>query len=288
MGGMQIFPRVCRILHPDKRPDVGCQAEPHRPGRSVCFMTVLLVKVTLMPLVIGLITLSSRKWGHRIGGMVASLPWVAGPILLFFILEQGKTFGIRSVQGILMGIVSWTTFCYSYALLSRRFHWLPTVLISYGVYVAIAWVFTFFTLNLFATYGIALGCALLALRLFPKPAAQTIQPRRLPFDVPIRMVVATLFVVVVTWLANVLGPAWSGILTPFPIITSILAIFTHYLQGSTATILILRGLLIGVLGFTTFFFLQAFLLPHFSVGASFCLALVVNLLINIVSLRLVN
>lgn len=239
-----------------------------------------------MPLVIGLITLVSRKWGNKIGGLIASMPWVAGPILLFFILEQGKGFGIQSVQGILTGIISWICFTYCYALLSRSLHWLPTILVSYAVYVGIAWAFNLISLNLFIIYGVAMACAILALQLFPKSAGpSTVQGRRLPFDLPLRMVVATLFVVAVTWLANQLGPAWSGILTPFPIITSILAIFTHYLQGSSATIVILRGLVIGVMGFTTFFFLQAFLLPHFSVEVSFLLALIVNLLINLVAIR---
>ncbi|GAA4399420.1 hypothetical protein GCM10023187_11200 [Nibrella viscosa] len=238
-----------------------------------------------MPLAIGLVTLVSRRWGNKVGGLIASLPWVAGPILLFFILEQGKGFGVQSVRGILTGIVAWVCFTYSYAWLSTKMSWPVTVSVAYLVYVGVAWLINFVNINLAVSYGLAVSSALLALRYFPATAMSAIAVRRLPFDIPLRMLVATLFVVAVTWLANMLGPAWSGILTPFPIMTSILAIFTHHLQGSGPTILILRGLLIGVLGFTTFFFLQAFFLPLFSVALSFCLALLINVIINVVASR---
>ncbi|GAA4450043.1 hypothetical protein GCM10023189_10080 [Nibrella saemangeumensis] len=248
-------------------------------------MNPFLFKITLMPLAIGLVTLVSRRWGNKVGGLIASLPWVAGPILLFFILEQGKAFGIQSVHGILTGIIAWVCFTYTYARLAPARQWPVTVSISYLVYVGVAWLINFFDISLPVSYGLAMSSAVLALRYFPKAHLRSAPVRRLPFDIPLRMLVATLFVVAVTWLANTLGPAWSGILTPFPIMTSVLAIFTHHLQGSGAAILILRGLLIGVLGFTTFFFLQAFFLPVFSVALSFFLALLINMLINAIASR---
>jgi polyferredoxin len=131
-----------------------------------------------------------------------------------------------------------------------------------------------------------LSFVLLALRFFPAPTERVTTTRRLPFDIPIRMAVATLFVLVITGLASVLGPNWSGILTPFPIMTSVLAIFSHTLQGSNAAITTLRGLVIGLLGFTTFLFLQAFLLPSFSVASSFAMAFGVNAAINLIASRI--
>ena len=249
-------------------------------------MNLLLVKVTLMPLVMGVITLVSRRWGHKVGGLIASMPWIAGPILLFFILEQGKAFGIRSVPGILTGIISLVCFCYSYAQLSRRFNWLTTLLMSYLVYALVAITVDSVKFSLLPIYGVTLGCILVALHYFPAPTTQNIQAKRIPFDMLIRMGVATLFVITITGVANLLGPTWSGILTPFPIITSVLAIFTHYLHGSNASIVALRGLVSGLFGFTTFLFLQAWLLPEFSIGLSFFLALLVNLLINFLVSRM--
>ncbi|ADB37533.1 hypothetical protein [Spirosoma linguale] len=249
-------------------------------------MNVLLLKVTLMPSVIALITLAIRKWGGKIGGLIGSMPWVAGPILFFFILEQGKPFGIYSIQGSMIGILALISFCVSYSAFSRRFRWLPTLLLAYAAYTLTALVFNYLQLNLYVSYALVIVSVLLSLRFYPVPNGPLVSTRRLPFDIPIRMVVATLFVLAVTGLAGILGPKWSGILTPFPIMTTILAIFSHTLQGSTATISTLRGLVIGLLGFTTFLFLQAFLLRDFSVAASFGLAFIVNALINLAASRI--
>ncbi len=249
-------------------------------------MNILLIKVVLMPSVMAMVTLATRKWGHKIGGLIGSMPWVAGPILLFFILEQGKAFGIRSIPGVMTGILALISFCYTYATLSRKLFWLPTLLLSYAAYAITALLFTNLQLSLPVRYSLVIGSVGLALRFFPQPGNLSVKTRRLPFDIPIRMLVATLFVLGLTKLATVLGPNWSGILTPFPILTTVLAIFSHTLQGSDAAITTLRGLVMGLVGFTTFLFLQAFLLPAFPVGISFGIALLVNIVVNILANRL--
>lgn len=252
-------------------------------------MNILFFKLTIIPLVIGLITLISRKWGNRVGGVVGSMPWVAGPILVFFILEQGKDFGIRSIPGILMGIIALVSFCYCYALFSKRMKWLPTLLLSYVAFALTALVLDAIPLTIWGIYGLALVVITIALYYFPRPLVGQAAPSRAKppkYDLLFRMLVATLFVLTITGLAAILGPSWSGVLTPFPILTSILAIFNHYLQGSTAAITVLRGIMIGLVGFTTFLFLQAFLLHEFSVVVAFLIALVVNAVINLVSSRM--
>jgi hypothetical protein len=248
-------------------------------------MPLLLTKLILMPLVVGVVTLASRRWGNKLGGVIASMPWIAGPILLFFILEQGKAFGIRAVPGILTGILSLICFCFSYATLSRRFAWWLTLPLSYVVYVSVAFVFTYVHLDLLVVYALVLVGVVLCLRFFPVPTTHVAPSRRLPYDLIIRMVVATLFMLTITALASLLGPTWSGILTPFPIITSIIAVFTHVTQGSNSTMLSLRGIVMGLFGFTTFLFLQSFFLREFSVGVAFGLALCINVMINLVAVR---
>ena len=248
-------------------------------------MNLFFVKLALMPAVMALVTLAIRRWGNKTGGLIGSMPWVAGPILLFLILEQGKSFGIQAIAGVMTGILALISFCFSYATFSRKRTWLPTLLISYGIYTLTALLFNYLNLPVSLSYPVVLITVLLTLRFFPAPTADAFKTKRLPFDIVIRMVVATLFVVAITGLAHVLGPAWSGILTPFPILTTVLAIFSHTLQGSNAAILTLRGLVIGLFGFTTFLFLQTFLLPRFPVALSFGVAFGINALINVVASR---
>lgn len=226
--------------------------------------------------------------GNKVSGVIGSMPWVAGPILVFFIIEQGREFGIQTVPGILTGIVSLVSFCYTYALLSQRWQWGVTVLVSYLSFILTALLLDFLHPPLLLIYGIAIATIVVVLKYFPVPTEtkKVIHlPKKLKYDIPFRMLVATLFVLFITGIAKLLGPAWSGILTPFPIITSILAMFTHYLQGSKAAIAVLRGIMIGLVGFTTFLFLQAYFLKEFSILVSFVLAFVVNAIINFVAIR---
>ncbi|TAE32016.1 MAG: hypothetical protein EAZ91_06060 [Cytophagales bacterium] len=249
-------------------------------------MNVLLLKITLMPCIIAFITLVARRWGNQIGGLVGSMPWVAGPITLFFIMEQGKPFGIQSVPGVMVGILALISFCFSYSYFAQHHRPAPTLLRAYGVYATAVVLFMYILKpGLVVSYGLVLTSVWLALRNFPKPGPPSANPRRLPYEIPIRMLVATLFVLLITGLAHVLGPTWSGILTPFPILTTILAVFGHAFGGSGAAINTLRGLVMGIFGFSTFLFLQAFLLPQFSVAVLFGLALVVNVVINLVAVR---
>jgi len=57
-------------------------------------LEVLLLKLTIVPIFIGLITLAGRKWGPTIAGLLGGLPVVGGPIIFFITLEQGVPFGI--------------------------------------------------------------------------------------------------------------------------------------------------------------------------------------------------
>jgi len=132
-----------------------------------------------------------------------------------------------------------------------------------------------------AWFLIAVILSLIGLKFFPKLETQASSGQTLKFDIYLRMVIITVFVALITYLAPILGPTWSGILTPFPIITAILAAFTHYTQGAYGTSIILRGMLTGFIGFASFLFLQAKLLPHFPISTTFAIGFVVNILLNL-------
>ena len=62
---------------------------------------LLILKITIVPLFIGLITLAGRKWGSGVAGLMGAFPVVAGPIIIFITLEQGPQFAaLTSVSAI--------------------------------------------------------------------------------------------------------------------------------------------------------------------------------------------
>jgi hypothetical protein len=249
---------------------------------------IFITKITLMPLLIAGVTLCVRRWGASIGGWIGGFPWVAGPISFFMAWEQGGDFVAQTIPGALMGSVGTFLFAYAYAMLSTRWNWLPTVLVSYGVFFLVAFLSLHFTFPLL--WAVVFNAVVLTatLFLFPKPKQQVNTSQQPRYDIPLRMLVATLFVVVLTQAAERLGPEWSGILTPFPIMTSTLAVFTHAQQGSTATARILYGLLLAGYGFLCFLIGVHWLVPLLPIGWAYLILTGGTLLLNGATLRLIR
>jgi hypothetical protein len=246
-------------------------------------MNILLVKMILMPLVIGGVTLASKRWGNAIGGIIASFPWVAGPILLFFTIEQGIPFTVNTIKGVMIGIIGVVVFCYAYIFAAYKLKWYWCLAIAYLSFllssIFLNKIGTQISLNLWFILAVIISLA--SIYAFPKIKQEASHYKILKNEIYLRMVVITVFVILITYLAKILGPTWSGILTPFPIITAILAAFTHYTQGHFGTSVVLKGMMSGFIGFATFLFLQAIFLPIYSIPISFGIGFVANLIVNL-------
>jgi len=111
---------------------------------------------------------------------------------------------------------------------------------------------------------------------WPPPAAAP-----LPWwDLPARAVAALCLVLALTAISGALGPHLSGLLAPFPIITSILAVFTHAHGGVNQLGVLLSNFLIGFYGFAAFCFALAVALPGLETGVAFGLAAAVALAVQ--------
>ncbi|GAB3174493.1 hypothetical protein [Telluribacter humicola] len=249
---------------------------------------ILLLKIVLVPVLIAGVTLAVRRWGAGLGGWIGGFPWVAGPISFFMALEQGTDFVAATIPSALMGSAGTILFAFTYAGLSYRLSWLPTLLLSYAVYFAIAFVSLDHTPTLVVATLLNVVVLSLTLYFFPKPKNIPAIIKQPKYDIPLRMLVATLFVVGLTQAAEILGPEWSGILTPFPIMTSTLAVFTHSQQGSDATSRILYGLMLAGYGFTTFLVGVFYLVPLMPIGWAYALLMVGTMLLNAFTLRLIR
>lgn len=252
-------------------------------------MTTLLIKLILMPTIMGLVTLIGRKWGMTIGGLVSSLPWVAGPISVFLAIEQGISFAANAAVSALAGVIGLVGFCWVYLKLVFQFSWIICSLTGFCAYMGLALALRYaLPLPPWIIFATVLLIIALAIQSFPKPTIITSPAKPPKYDIPLRMAVATVFVLFVTVLAHLLGTAWSGLLTPFPILTSILAAFTHFQQGPEATVRILRGLGYGLFGFASFLFVVCLMVASFPIPVTYCIAFLVALSINMLIFRLLR
>lgn len=231
----------------------------------------LLLKATLAPLLVILASLAGRRWGDRLGGFVAGFPIVAGPILYFFALEQGPAFAAEAASACLTGLVSLSAFCVFYA--RARSHWWANLLTGWAAFALATYMLREPVLEWWLAWLIAALALLAGAYAMPAQdkAPQGLQMGR--FDLPLRALSAAALVLALTGLAKGLGPTMSGLLTPFPVASSVLAVFAQRQGGQAASTAILKGMLLALQAFAVFCALLALLLNKITVFGAFFLAL---------------
>jgi hypothetical protein len=245
----------------------------------------LALKLVLTPALIGMASLAGRRWGPAISGWLVGLPFTSGPIALFLALAHGSIFAAAAAVGTLAGTISQAAFCVTYAWLAR-YGWPRAVAASCLVFAAATAALRTMPLPLPLALPLVLVGLVAALRLMPghdRSASAAVGPPP-AWDLPARMIVATTFVLLLTAGAPALGPQLTGLLAPFPLYATILAVFAHQQAGAQAATRVLHGLLLGLFAFVGFFATLAALLGQSSVAAAFAAALAAALLIQAGSL----
>jgi hypothetical protein len=125
----------------------------------------------------------------------------------------------------------------------------------------------------------------LTLLVLPAPRGEPTGPVQLPaWDLPLRALSALALVLALTAVASQLGAKLSGLLAPFPVITSVLAVFTHAQHGERELRLIMRGLVIGFVAYALFCFVLAVALEAFGTAGGFLVATLAALATQAVAL----
>jgi hypothetical protein len=120
------------------------------------------------------------------------------------------------------------------------------------------------------------------------PAVVTTPVQPPAWDIPVRVVVATLLVIVISALAPVIGGRASGILATFPVYAAVLATFAHLARGPGEASAVLRGLATGLLGFGAFFLALGWLLGITEIALGFAGALAFGFVVQAATLPLVR
>lgn len=235
---------------------------------------LLVAKLTLTPALIGGISLAARRFGPRAGGALAGLPWTSSTLSIFLALEHGDAFARGAARGTESAVPAVIVFCFVYALLARSGWYvsLPVGILAFlaSIFVAVRW----WDPGIIAGFVVSLLALVLAVVTFPRSALKAGRPPPPPWDIPMRMVAATALVLLLTAFAKVLGPDWTGALSPFPVFASVLGVFIHRHDGPDAARGFLWGVLMGLISFATFFLVVGTMLTHYSLPITYSVAAV--------------
>ncbi|WP_449440890.1 MULTISPECIES: hypothetical protein [Pseudomonas] len=239
---------------------------------------MLLLKLLVIPGFLLLISLAGKRWGPSVAGWLSGLPVVVGPILFFLAIEQGEVFAAQSASAALSAMFAMIAFCVTYAQVAQRTGWPWALTVSLLVWATAAVVLSVIPPSLTFSVIAAATALLAAPYLFP-----TVQPivsgsATKSDKLLLRMIAGALLTLAVTLLASTVGERWSGLLAVFPVLGSVMAVFSQQTRGPAFTAALLRATATGMYSFAAFCLVLALTLPvmglsGFGVGVAVSVAM---------------
>jgi hypothetical protein len=249
-------------------------------------LSSLLLKVVVTPALIAAATLAGRRWGHRLSGWLVGLPLTSGPVVFFLTLDQGTGFAISAALAVLLGTISQAAFALAYAWAAVRSSWPVATAAGCAVFALATIGFQRVSLPALPAFALVTGSLIVATILMPRRRSHPqAEPPTVRWDLPLRILVATGLVLLLTGIAPAIGAHLSGLLSPFPVYAGVLAIFAHRQGGGAAAGDVLTGLLFGLFAFGAFFLVIASGLSRWGIGPAFLAAIVVAVVIQGLTLR---
>jgi hypothetical protein len=251
---------------------------------------LVAVKVVGTPLFVAGATLAGRRFGAGVSGWLIGAPVNSAPIALFIALGHGAAFGAVAAKATMAGATSQVAFALAYCLAARRFGWLQAVLSGSAAFALSTIVLrSLFGLPLLLLFALVAGAVLAGLAILPDrpdkpPAAAT--PGR--WDIPARVILASTFILLVSASVSWVGPVLAGLLSPYPMIGAILAVFAHRLAGPAEAAQVWRGLVAGMFGFSGFFLALGLLLEPAGILVAFAVATLTCAAVQRLSLGLIR
>ncbi|HNM37631.1 MAG TPA: hypothetical protein PKI33_11235, partial [Anaerolineales bacterium] len=201
---------------------------------------------------------------------------------------HGVTFAESSVLGVLSGGISLVLYALTYAWVATRFPWYVAFVGSFIVFSLSTLFLQNITVSLWFIVPVVVAAILIGLTCMPKGEVEPGESKLSQWDIPVRILIGTSFILLLTGIAPFIGSRLTGLLTTIPLYVTILSIFAHRDYGPAAAAHVLRGLLYGMFAFTGFFFILSLLIEETSLGVSFGLAVLTALAIQGTSLLILR
>ncbi|WP_298827396.1 hypothetical protein [uncultured Piscinibacter sp.] len=240
-------------------------------------LPTLLLKLTLVAASVLLASLAAKRFGHAVGGTLAGLPMIAGPIM-GFVLLQASVQDVRDIAlATLVCLPATVVHLLVFAWSALRWRWPVSLLLANLAFFAAGALLALLPLPPVLACGLALAALALGAAAMPRlpvrPGAVAI-PR---LELVCRVAVAVLVAWLIMRSAGVAPAAVSGLLLAVPIAGNVLPCFTLPQHGAAATVALLRGFVHGLTGFAAFFVVLWLGLGQWREGSAYAAAWVAAL-----------
>jgi len=205
------------------------------------------------------ITFAVGRMGPTAGGMLAGLPIVIGPGLVFLAVDESPAFIAETATFALLSLCATQAFMLSYLAAARRVSVVPAVLLA-----SLAWFISAIVLANAATgpwFALALfGTATVIARFIGKRLrvpSLAVQSRDTLTALILRAALAGALVGAITAASSWLGPQYSGLLIAYPVGSTVIAASIHLRYGASTVVDTLYAVALGTISIAAFCFVVA-------------------------------
>jgi len=238
----------------------------------------MLLKLALVAASVLFSSLVARRFGHAVGGTVAGLPMIAGPIMGFVLWQEPAAAARAIALATLVCLPATAAHMLTFAWCARRWHWAWGWVAANSVFLAVGSALNVMPSTLWTAAAVALLSLLLGRAAMPRDrltAGAVDIPR---IELACRVAAAVALAGVIVRSAGVVPAALSGLLLAVPISGNVLPCFTLPRHGPAATTALLAGFMRGLLGFLVFFVTLAAAVEPWGRGPAYAAAWVAALL----------
>ena len=230
------------------------------------------LRLALVPAAVWLASLAARRWGHTASGYLGGLPLIGGPITLYLALDHGAQFAAHSAVVTLAAIAGQAAHLTVFTHVGRRARWPVALAAGWASFAVLA--LGVAMLPFTPAMGLALAAVSLvaAFKAIPHPRGEASLPAVPPIELRLRLAAALGIAIVILWSAQEFGAVVSGVLLSVPVTGSIMPPFTLALYGPGAVARLARGFVVGLSGFSAFFFVVGSCVVSLGITMTFVLA----------------
>jgi len=230
------------------------------------------LRLALVPAAVWLASLAARRWGHAVSGYLGGLPLIGGPITLYLALDHGTEFAARSAIVTLAAVAGQAAHLTVFTRVARRARWPLALAAGWTGFIVVALGVAMLPFTPAVALVLAAGSLAAAFKGIAGPGEEASLPQIPAIELGLRLAAALVLAIVILWSAQEFGAVVSGVLVSVPGTGAIMPPFTLALYGPGAVARLARGFVVGLCGFSAFFFVVGSCLVSLGITMTFVLA----------------
>jgi hypothetical protein len=214
------------------------------------FWCMFITKMAVTALFMSLTTIIAARLGTTAGALVATLPVSAGPVYVVLAVDHDSAFISKSALSSLALNAATAIFITVYVLFAQQRSLWFSVSLALAVWLAAAVALTFVHWTGWSASVLNVSVLVLC-SIIVEPFRHV---RMLPtidswYAFAARAAMVTLLVGAIVVLSSKIGPAASGVIAMFPVVSMSIMLILHHRVGGPATAALLANAIFGLAGF---------------------------------------